>query len=214
MGYLSSGMVSTWMATCQFHSNCASVCFELQLGCCYGAISLYNIKETAIAPRRSIWSLMSRLEHRRWRKWSFPSLCCWFWCLAWSIGKHGVFVFAKYFVVILLLCQFCSIPTMAPQDGLDRVYVCIAATFLRYETFGTPHCARGSCVRISSGRGQPRWAEVSRGQPRWAEVSRGGPRWAEVGRGQPRWAEVSRGGPRSAEVGRGQPIMTKLLKSY
>ena len=47
MGYLSRGMVSTWMATCQFHSNCASVCFELQLGCCYGAISLYNIKETA-----------------------------------------------------------------------------------------------------------------------------------------------------------------------
>ena len=76
------------------------------------------------------------------------------------------------------------------------------------------HCARGSCVRISSGRGQPRWAEVSRGQPRWAEVSRGGPRWAEVSRAGPRWAEVSRGGPRSAEVGRGQPIMTKLLKSY
>ena len=87
MGYLSSGMVSTWMATCQFHSNCASLCFELQLGCCYGAISLYNINETAIAPRRSIWSLMSRLEHRRWfGKWSFPNLCCWFWCLAWSIG--------------------------------------------------------------------------------------------------------------------------------
>ena len=39
MGYLSSGMVSTWMATCQIHSNCASVCFELQLGCCYGAKS-------------------------------------------------------------------------------------------------------------------------------------------------------------------------------
>ena len=30
---------------------------------------------------------------------------------------------------------------MAPQEGLDRVYVCIAATFLRYETFGTPEVA-------------------------------------------------------------------------
>ena len=76
---------------------------------------------------------------------------------------------------------------------------------IHLDAFACLHCARGSCVRISSGRGQPRWAEVSRGQPRWAEVSRGGPRWAEVGRGQPSWAEVGRGQPRWAEVSRGGP---------
>ena len=65
VGILSSGLVARFelgprsseagwdiypVERCQFHSNCASVCFELQLGCCYGAISLYslyNIKETA-----------------------------------------------------------------------------------------------------------------------------------------------------------------------
>ena len=37
-------------------------------------------------------------------------------------------------------------------------------------------------MRISSGRGQPRSAEVSRRQPRSADVSRGLPRSAEVSR--------------------------------
>ena len=71
-------------------------------------------------------------------------------------------------------------------------------------------------MRISSGRGQPRSAEVSRGQPRSADVSRGQPRSAEVSRGQPRSAEVSRRQPRSAEVSRGQPrsILKLLLAKF
>ena len=120
MGYISSGMVSTWMATCQIHSNCASVCFELQLDCCYGAMSQYNIKETAIAPRRSIWSLISRLEHRRWfGKCSKLMLLV----LVFSMKHWKNTVFSclpnilLWYYYILLLCQFCSIPTMAPQDG-------------------------------------------------------------------------------------------------
>ena len=69
VGILSSGLVARFelgprsseagwdiypVEWCQFHSNCASVCFELQLDCCYGAMSQYNIKETDVAPRRSI----------------------------------------------------------------------------------------------------------------------------------------------------------------
>ena len=104
MGYLSSGMVSTWMATCQFHSNCASVCFELQLGCCYGAISLYNIKETANCTAQEhlksdvqagatslIWKVvLSKLmlsvlvfSMKHWKNTVFsflPSILLWYYC--------------------------------------------------------------------------------------------------------------------------------------
>ena len=114
--------------TRQFHSNCASVCFELQLGCCYGAISLYNIKETAIAPRRSIWSLMSRLEHRRWLgKRSFPNLCYWFWCLAWSIGKTRCFLVCQIFCCDMIVVSILLNPHHGTAGWFGRckcLYCC------------------------------------------------------------------------------------------
>ena len=77
--HVSSGTVSRWVATGELNQMC--FCFELLRGCCYGATSVptsvRNIKETAVAPCRTIW-IIWRLERREletghFMPW-FPSL--------------------------------------------------------------------------------------------------------------------------------------------